>query len=151
MAKGVNKVILVGHLGQDPELRNTPSGDAVATASLATTESWKGKDGQKQERTEWHRLVFWRKLAEVVGEYLHKGSLIYVEGKLQTRKWQAQDGSDRYSTEIVVSEMQMLDSKGSGGGDARPREQAPKRSPDPQQAPGGGSPGDIPFDDDIPF
>lgn len=111
----VNKVILVGNLGDDPETRYMPSGGAVTNISIATSESWKDKQtGQPQERTEWHRVVFFNKLAEIVGEYLKKGSKIYVEGSLRTRKWQDQSGQDRYTTEIVASEMQMLDSKGRG-------------------------------------
>jgi len=117
MARGVNKVILVGNLGNEPEMKYLPSGGAVTNISIATSESWKDKNtGQQQERTEWHRVVFFNRLAEVAGEYLHKGSKVYVEGSLRTRKWQAQDGSDRYSTEIVGSEMQMLDSRGDGAG-----------------------------------
>ncbi len=108
-SRGINKVILVGHLGQDPEMKALPSGSYVTNISVATTESWKDKQtGQQQDRTEWHRIVFFNRLAEIAGEYLKKGSQVYVEGKLQTRKWQAQDGSDRYSTEIVANEMQML-------------------------------------------
>jgi len=117
MARGVNKVILVGNLGNEPEMKYLPSGGAVTNISIATSESWKDKNtGQQQERTEWHRVVFFNRLAEVAGEYLHKGSKVYVEGSLRTRKWQAQDGSDRYSTEIVGAEMQMLDSRGDGAG-----------------------------------
>jgi len=112
MSKGVNKVILVGHLGDDPKISYMPSGGAVANVSIATTESWKDKTtGEKQERTEWHRVTFYQRLAEIVGEYLKKGAQIYVEGRLQTRKWQAKDGTDRYTTEIIASEMQMLGSK----------------------------------------
>ena len=110
-SRGINKVILVGHLGQDPEMKALPSGSYVTNISVATTESWKDKQtGQQQDRTEWHRIVFFNRLAEIAGEYLKKGSQVYVEGKLQTRKWQAQDGSDRYSTEIVANELQMLGS-----------------------------------------
>ena len=106
MARGINKVILVGHLGQDPEVKYMPSGSAVANVSIATTESWKDKNtGEKQDRTEWHRVVFFARLAEIVGEYLRKGSQIYVEGRLQTRKWQDKSGQDRYTTEIIASEM----------------------------------------------
>ena len=112
--KGVNKVILVGNLGNDPEVRYMPNGNAVANLSLATSESWKDQQGQVQERTEWHRLTMYRRLAEIAGEYLKKGSQIYVEGKLQTRKWQDQQGQDRYTTEIIVDQMQMLGG-GSGG------------------------------------
>lgn len=116
MARGVNKAILIGNLGNDPEVRYTPSGSAVASVSLATSETWKDKQsGELQERTEWHRVVFFNRLAEIVGEYLHKGSKIYVEGSIRTRKWQDKNGLDRYTTEIVAAEMQMLDSKGGGG------------------------------------
>ena len=113
--KGVNKVILVGNLGNDPEVRYMPNGNAVANLSLATSESWKDQQGQVQERTEWHRLTIYRRLAEIAGEYLKKGSQMYVEGKLQTRKWQDQQGQDKYTTEIIVDQMQML---GGRGGDA---------------------------------
>jgi len=113
MARGVNKVILIGVLGQDPEVKYMPNGNAVANISMATSESWKDKQtGQTQERTEWHRVVFFNRLGEIAGEYLKKGSKVYIEGSLRTRKWQGQDGQDRYTTEIVASEMQMLDSKG---------------------------------------
>lgn len=116
MSKGVNKVILIGRLGQDPEVKYMPSGGAVTNASLATSEQWKDKNtGQPQERTEWHRIVFFNRLGEIAGEYLKKGSMVYVEGALRTRKWQAQDGADRYTTEIVASEMQMLDGKSDAG------------------------------------
>ncbi|GAB2681116.1 single-stranded DNA-binding protein [Aliiglaciecola sp. 3_MG-2023] len=110
--KGVNKVILVGNIGQDPEVRYMPNGNAVANLSLATSESWKDQSGQMQERTEWHRLTMYRRLAEIAGEYLRKGSQIYVEGKLQTRKWQDQSGQDKYTTEIIVDQMQMLGGRG---------------------------------------
>lgn len=117
MARGINKVILIGNLGKDPEAKFMPSGNAVTNITVATSESWKDKQtGQQQERTEWHRVVFFNRLAEIVSEYLRKGSKVYIEGSLRTRKWQAQDGSDRYSTEIVASEMQMLDSRGSATG-----------------------------------
>ena len=119
MARGVNKVIIVGNCGQDPETRFMPSGGAVTNLSIATSESWKDKNtGDQQERTEWHRVVFFNRLAEIAGEYVKKGSKLYVEGSLRTRKWQGQDGQDRYTTEIVASEMQMLDSRGGqqGGG-----------------------------------
>lgn len=152
MARGVNKVILIGNLGNDPETKFLPSGGAVTTISLATSESWKDKQsGQMQERTEWHRVVFFNKLAEIAGEYLKKGSKVYVEGSLRTRKWQGQDGQDRYTTEIVASEMQMLDGRGDGGGQMPRAEggqrQAPAAAPAPQSgyAPSGD------FDDDIPF
>merc|ERR1712093_960161 len=114
--KGVNKVILVGNLGNDPEVRYMPNGNAVANLSLATSESWKDQQGQVQERTEWHRLTMYRRLAEIAGEYLKKGSQIYVEGKLQTRKWQDQQGQDKYTTEIIVDQMQMLGGRGGEGG-----------------------------------
>jgi len=158
MARGVNKVILIGNLGADPDVRYMPSGDAVANVSLATSDSWKDKNtGEMQERTEWHRVVFFGKTAEIVKEYLRKGSKIYVEGKLRTRKWQGQDGQDRYSTEVVVDiggTMQMLDSR--GGGSTAPFDEEPARmgtASAPAAAAGSGSQpasqGD--FDDDIPF
>jgi single-strand DNA-binding protein len=128
MSKGVNKVIIVGNIGQDPETKFLPSANAVTNISVATSESWKDKQtGQQQERTEWHRVVFFNRLAEIAGEYLRKGSKVYIEGSLRTRKWQAQDGSDRYSTEIVASEMQMLDSRGDQIGHAQ--QQAPQQQP----------------------
>ena len=114
MARGVNKAILIGNLGQDPEVRYTPSGSSVCNLTLATTETWKDKEnGERHERTEWHRLVFFGRLAEIVQEYLHKGSQIYVEGRIQTRKWQSQSGEERMTTEIIVSDMQMLSSRSS--------------------------------------
>ena len=140
MARGVNKVILIGNLGQDPEIKYMPSGNAVTNITIATSESWKDKQtGQQQERTEWHKVCFFNRLAEIAGEYLKKGSKVYVEGSLRTRKWQGQDGQDRYTTEIVASEMQMLDSKG-------------ENSSQPQQQPGKATadPGFDSFDDDIP-
>ncbi len=116
----INKAILIGNLGADPEIRYTQSGTQVATFRLATTERWKGQDGQMQENTEWHRVVAWGRLAEICGEYLNKGSKVYIEGRIQTRKWQDQDGNDRYTTEIVAREMKMLSPRGgessSGGG-----------------------------------
>ena len=116
-SRGVNKVILVGNLGKDPEVRYMPNGNAVANFTVATSESWKDQQGQQQERTEWHNIVMYRRLAEVAGEYLKKGSKVYIEGKLQTSKWQDQaTGQDRYKTEINANEMQMLDSRGQGGG-----------------------------------
>jgi single-strand DNA-binding protein len=116
MARGINKVILVGNLGQDPEVKYMPSGGAVCNITLATTDSWKDKNsGEKQERTEWHRVVFFNRLAEIAGEYLRKGSQVYVEGRLQTRKWQDKDGQERYTTEIVASDMQMLGGRGGSG------------------------------------
>jgi single-strand DNA-binding protein len=113
MARGINKVILVGNVGTEPEVRYMPNGNAVATISVATSETWKDKQtGDKQERTEWHRVVCFNRLGEIVGEYVHKGSKLYVEGSLRTRKWQDQQGQDRYTTEIVAADIQMLDSKG---------------------------------------
>jgi len=107
----VNKVILIGHLGKDPDIKKMMNGESVTNVTLATSENWKDKSGTKQEKTEWHNLVFYRRLAEIAGEYLKKGSQIYVEGKLQTRKWRTKEGQDRYTTEIIVGEMQMLGGK----------------------------------------
>lgn len=168
-SKGVNKVILVGNLGQDPEVRYMPNGNAVANLSIATSESWKDQQGQQQERTEWHRLTMYRRLAEVAGEYLRKGSQIYVEGKLQTRKWQDQQGQDKYTTEVIVDQMQMLGGKRDDEQGA-PRTnqsgfQQPSRPAAPQgqnayQAAQNGAPRsrlnqapepDFDFDDDLPF
>jgi single-strand DNA-binding protein len=147
MARGINKVILVGNLGQDPEIRYTGSGDAVANITVATSEAWKDKTtGEQIEKTEWHRVVAFRRLGEIMGEYLKKGSKVYIEGKLQTRKWQDKDGNDRYTTEIVANEMQMLDSR-SGGSSAGDFDQSrPAAAPRPVAA----APADD-FDDDIPF
>lgn len=120
MARGINKVILIGNLGNDPDQKSMPNGNAVTNITVATSESWKDKQtGQQQERTEWHRVVFFNRLAEIAGQYLNKGSKVYIEGSLRTRKWQDQNGGDRYTTEIVANEMQMLDSRGGGqqGGD----------------------------------
>lgn len=161
-SRGVNKVILVGNLGQDPETRYLPSGGAVTNVSIATSESWKDKQtGQQQERTEWHRVAFFGRLAEVAGEYLRKGSKVYVEGALRTRKWQDQQGQDRYTTEIVASDMQMLDARGAQdgqnyGGDygaATPQPSRPAQAPQAQVAPQPQSPPPSmdSFDDDIPF
>lgn len=138
----VNKVILVGNLGKDPDLRFMPNSDAVCNFSIATTENWKNKDGQKQEKTEWHNIVIYRKLAEIAGEYLKKGRPVYVEGRLQTRKWQDKDGNDRYTTEVVADSMQMLGSKDSN--DAKPAS-APQTGS--HEADGGFEtmPDDIPF------
>lgn len=117
MARGVNKVILIGNLGQDPEVRYTPNGSAVANVSLATSTSWRDKaSGEMVDRTEWHRIVFFNRLAEIVGEYLRKGARIYVEGSLRTRKWQDKSGAERYTTEIIANEMQMLDTRAGVGG-----------------------------------
>ena len=173
MARGINKVILVGNLGQDPEVKYMPSGNAVTNITLATSDTWKDKQtGQPQERTEWHRVVFFNRLAEIAGEYLRKGSKVYVEGSLRTRKWQDQSGQDRYTTEIVASEMQMLDSRGGdnmGGQGAYagnqdpmgygqpPAQQARPSAPQsrPQNQPAQQQPqpaaGFDDFDDDIPF
>ena len=117
MARGVNKVILIGNLGKDPEMRYTQSGTAVANFSLATTDSWTGKDGNKEERTEWHNIVAWARLAEICGQYLTKGRQVYIEGRIQTRKWEDRDGNTRYTTEVVAQNMQMLGGRGEGGGD----------------------------------
>lgn len=151
MARGVNKVILVGNLGKDPEVRYMANGGAVCNVTLATTESWKDKQtGEQKDKTEWHNIVFYRRLAEIAGEYLKKGSQIYVEGKLQTRKWQGKDGNDRYTTEIIANEMQMLG--GRGGGSAGFGSSEPASRPAPVQAASGGA-GAVAeeFDDDIPF
>lgn len=176
MARGINKVILVGNCGQDPETKYMPSGGAVTNLSIATSESWKDKQtGQPQERTEWHRVVFFNRLAEIAGEYLRKGSQVYIEGSLRTRKWQDQSGQDRYTTEIVANEMQMLGGRTeAAAGQARPMQERPAQqggypnqggmnaanapqggfggqpasqpAQQPQQPPGMDS-----FDDDIPF
>ena len=161
MARGVNKVILIGNVGGDPEVRYLPNGNAVANVTLATTDSWKDKQtGQMQERTEWHRVVFFGRIAEVVGEYARKGSKLYVEGRLQTREWE-KDGVKRYTTEVVVDmggQMQLLDSRQGGGeqgmGQARPQPPAaqPQAAAQPQQAaPQQSAPDYDSFDDDIPF
>ena len=164
MARGVNKVILVGNLGKDPETRYMPSGSAVTNLRIATTEAWKDKQtGDQQERTEWHSVAMFGRLAEIAAEYLRKGSQIYVEGKLRTRKWQDKEGKDRYTTEIVADEMQMLGSKGGGASaGAAPGAAAGGAGGSAAAGAGGGSgsgraavndnggpPGD--FDDDIPF
>jgi single-strand DNA-binding protein len=182
MARGINKVTIVGNLGNDPEVKYLPSGGAVTNISVATSESWKDKQtGQQQERVEWHRIVFFNRLAEIAGEYLKKGSQVYVEGSIRTRKWQAQDGSDRYTTEIVGNEMQMLGGRQgggmgeNGGNDSydqsygadhgassysapsrAPQASAPTSAPPTQQRPAQ-APAPAPaqgmdsFDDDIPF
>ncbi len=170
--RGINKVIILGNLGNDPETRYMPSGGAVTNISVATSESWKDKQtGQETERTEWHRVVFFNRLAEIAGEYLRKGSKVYIEGSLRTRKWQDQNGQDRYTTEIVASDMQMLDSRGeSGAGQANagfdayaqmpeaqgfggaPASSAPAASqPSQPAAPSAPSPAGSDFEDDIPF
>ena len=165
--RGVNKVILVGNLGQEPETRYLPSGGAVTNITVATSETWKDKSsGQAQERTEWHRIVFFNRLAEIAGEYLKKGSKVYIEGSLRTRKWQDQSGTDRYTTEIVANEMQMLDSRGSGqssGGGFEGYDQMPEAQGSGAQGAGAksgasnapaaapASPAVSDFEDDIPF
>lgn len=134
--RGVNRVILLGNLGQDPEVRYMPNGEAVANFTVATSESWTDQQGQKQERTEWHRVVVYRKLAEIVNQYLHKGSKVYLEGKLQTREWTDQQGQKRYTTEIVCNEMQMLDGKPDGQGASYLGDQArAQQGQQPQQRP----------------
>jgi len=144
MARGVNKVIVVGNLGQDPETRYMPSGSAVTNLRVATNESWKDKQtGEQKDRTEWHSVAMFGRLAEIAAEYLRKGSQVYIEGKLRTRKWQDKDGNDRYTTEIVADEMQMLGSR-SGGGAPAMSDSAPASAPPPQ-------PSSNDFDDDIPF
>lgn len=157
MARGINKAILIGNLGGDPEVRYMPNGNAVATVTLATSEVWKDKQtGEQHDRTEWHRIVFFNRLAEIAGEFLRKGSKIYVEGRLQTRKWQDKNGQDRYTTEIVANEMQMLDSRGGGHGASHAdqghsqdmgHETRPAGNKQPTTEPAGAEP----FDDDIPF
>jgi single-strand DNA-binding protein len=154
MARGVNKVILVGNLGNDPDMKYTAGGAAIANITVATSESWNDKQtGDKVEKTEWHRVVFFRRLAEIVGEYLRKGSQVYIEGKLQTRKWQDQNGQDRYSTEIVANEMQMLGSRGGEAGGGQQGGGGGFRANPPQQQATPAQPGrDNDFaDDDIPF
>lgn len=176
MARGVNKVILVGNLGQDPEVRYTTSGSAVTNVSVATTESWKDKTtGERVDKTEWHRIVFFGRLAEIAGEYLRKGSQVYIEGKIQTRKWQDQNNQDRYTTEIVANDLQMLGGAQSGGGQSnygqaptaprtqnQPQQQASnvtqgnfnqqnQQAPQNQQTPAQNQPNFDDFDDDIPF
>jgi len=148
MARGVNKVILIGNLGRDPEVRYTPNGVAVANITIATSEAWKDKQsGETQERTEWHRIVLFARLGEIAGEYLRKGSKVYIEGRLQTRKWQDKNtGQDRYTTEIVAESLQMLDSKGGGNANMDHAPAAEKSGMDAAQP----APTDS-FDDDIPF
>ena len=151
----VNKAILIGNLGKDPEVRYMPGGEAVANITLATTDTWKDKSGTKQEKTEWHRVSFFGRQAEVVGEYLKKGSQIYVEGRIQTRKWQDKDGQDRYTTEIVADRMQMIGGKSSGAGSFEVVEEnqpAPARASAPAARPAPAAKGGFDnFDDDIPF
>jgi single-strand DNA-binding protein len=145
--RGVNKAIIVGNVGQDPEVRYMPSGSAVAELSVATTESWKDKQtGDKQERTEWHRISFFGRLAEIVGEYVRKGSQVYVEGSIRTEKWQDKSGQDRYTTKIIANEMQMLGGKGGSGGSASFNQGASAPAAQPATASAADD-----FDDDIPF
>ena len=162
MAKGINKVILVGNLGNDPETRYMPSGGAVTTVSVATSDTWKDKTtGEPKEKTEWHRVVFFNRLGEIAGQYLKKGSKIYVEGSLRTNKWQDNNGNDRYTTEIIGREMQMLDSRGGSndGGSYNQNQPSPQNKPQsapqqqntPQQTSNTPPAPDMGFDDDIPF
>ncbi len=151
-SRGLNKVMIIGNLGNEPESRYMPSGSAVTNISIATSDSWRDKTtGEQQERTEWHRVTFYGKLAEIAAQYLHKGSQVYVEGRLQTRKWQDKNGQDRYTTEIIANEMQMLGRRGEGGGGY---ESAPApAAAQPQAAttaPASAGPTDD-FDDDVPF
>lgn len=163
MARGINKVILVGNVGIDPDVRYLPNGNAVTTLSVATSESWKDKvTGEKQERTEWHRVVCFNRLGEIAGEYVRKGSKLYVEGSLRTRKWQDQQGQDKYTTEIIASDIQMLDSKGGNGGgssanyedipQAQQSAPAPHQNANKQQQPSQAAHDAFEqLDDDIPF
>jgi single-strand DNA-binding protein len=160
MARGINKVILIGNLGQDPESRTTPGGTTVTNIRIATSESWRDKQsGEMKEQTEWHTVVLWNRLGEIAAEYLKKGSQVYIEGRLRTRKWQDKTGNDRYSTEIVAAEMQMMGGRGGGGGGGGASQET-RDSRDPAaegfsggaagaSPGGGGSAAD--FDDDIPF
>ena len=158
MARGINKVILIGNLGQDPESRTTPGGAAVTNIRIATSESWRDKQtGEMKEQTEWHTVVLWNRLGEVAAQYLRKGSQVYIEGRLRTRKWQDKSGNDRYTTEIVASEMQMVGGRAGGGGGA-PQESRDTRDPGAESFPGGSAGGSAgaggsaaDFDDDIPF
>ena len=155
MARGINKAIIVGNLGRDPEVRYTANGNAIANITVATTESWKDKQsGERQEKTEWHRVVFFGRLAEVAGEYLKKGAQVYIEGRLQTRKWEDKSGQERYTTEIVANEMQMLGSRGEGTtGTSDDDYSGAARSATDSSGSGasGASGGDPDLDDDIPF
>jgi len=154
MARGINKVILVGNLGKDPEIKYTASGAAIANITLATSESWNDKQtGEKVEKTEWHRVVAFQRLAEIMGEYLKKGSQVYIEGKLQTRKWQDQSGQDRYTTEVVANDMQMLGGRGgeSGGQSQAGGSGGFRKNPAPQPAPAQPVTDNDFADDDIPF
>ena len=154
MARGVNKVILVGNLGRDPEMKYTASGAAIANITVATSESWNDKQtGEKVEKTEWHRVVVFQRLAEIMGEYLRKGSQVYIEGKLQTRKWQDQNGQDRYTTEVVANDMQMLGARGGEGGGGRGQGGGGgfRNNPQNQQTQSQPKPDNDFADDDIPF
>ena len=161
MARGINKVILIGNIGGDPEVRYMPNGNAVTTLSVATSEAWKDKQtGDKQERTEWHRVVCFNRLGEIAGEYVRKGSKVYIEGSLRTRKWQDQQGQDRYTTEIIANELEMLDSKGAGASNASYNDQSEyNKSPTASKAPSARQDQSTPpfpealeeIDDDIPF
>lgn len=164
MARGVNKCIIIGFLGQDPEVRYMPNGNAVANITVATSESWKDQQGQKQERTEWHRIVLYKRLAEIAGQYLRKGSKVYLEGRLRTREWQDQQGQKRYTTEIACNELQMLDGKPSGGWGqpSGPANNQPASNSAPPAQNGGynyaagrqqpmSNEPPMDFDDDIPF
>jgi single-strand DNA-binding protein len=170
MARGINKVILIGNLGQDPETRSTPGGTTVTNLRIATSESWRDKaSGEMKEQTEWHTVVLWNKLGEIAGEYLRKGSQVYIEGRLRTRKWQDKSGNDRYSTEIVANEMQMMGGRSGGapnetrdsrdradegsgeGGRSYAGESRGGSSGGGASAPAGGAAGGGDFDDDIPF
>jgi len=146
----INKVILIGNLGKDPETRYMPNGDAVTNITLATTETWKDKTGEKQEKTEWHRITFYRKLAEIAGEYLKKGRSVYIEGRLETRKWTDKSGADRYTTEVIANDMKMLGSKpGSSSFEVESKDDdtpTPKDGPTIKNSSGFGD-----MDDDIPF
>lgn len=147
MSNGINKVTLIGRLGQDPEIRYTNDGTAIANISLATSETWKGKDGSKQEKTEWHKVVIFGKLAEIAGEYLKKGSLVYIEGKLQTKKWQDQQGQDRYTTEIIVNiggSLQILSSKQEDQASQQPQQGNSSQARKQEDVP-------MDFKDDVPF
>ena len=154
MARGINKVILVGNLGKDPETRYMPSGKAVTNFSIATSESWKDKQtGEQKEQTEWHNIVMYDRLAEIAAEYLRKGSQVYVEGRLRTRKWQDKEGRDRYTTEIIANEMQMLGGRGGAGGagGGMGTESRAEPRPAPATERGAAAPSRDEFDDDIPF
>jgi single-strand DNA-binding protein len=148
MARGINKVIIVGNLGGDPETRYMPSGSAVTNLTVATNESWKDKQtGEQKDRTEWHKVAMFNRLAEIAAEYLRKGSQVYIEGKLRTRKWQDKNGQDRWTTEIIADEMQMLGGRGGAGGGSAPMSSG--QDSGPPSAPPQAGPDD--FDDDIPF